>query len=262
MNNNKDQLLLELDQNTEVEEPQEIEPQENPETETVLYNSEFELDKKSKIQGSPVFSDLEIPLNSYRVFETVCIWSRSRLVKENLLKQDFVTPSIFREWAQQFLIHPLLEPEYSTWIMTAEGESLLTILKQLDEKQLDSFAEFYSKFVNVESFEASWENELMCIGIDLVTRLGIIRLGKSRLQYAPRIWVGRESQALSPQIRFEAFGNDLVQIASGFIARFVGEDAKKLDWELGYRGGLWRTIVHRPQGHVVTYVEEFEEDNY
>jgi hypothetical protein len=42
------------------------------------------------------------------------------------------------------LIHPLLEPEYSTWVMTAEGESLCTILRGLSESQLDSFSKFYS----------------------------------------------------------------------------------------------------------------------
>ncbi len=262
MNNNKNQLLLELDPETEVEENPEIETQEDSETTPVLYNSEFELDKKSKIQGSPVFSELEIPFNSYRVFETVCSWSKARIVKENLVNPGFVNPSIFREWAQQFLIHPLLEPEYSTWIMTAEGESLLTILGQLDDQKLASFSDFYSRFVDTNSAKDSWESELMSIGIDLMTRLGIIRLGKSRLQYAPRIWVGRQSEALSPQIKFEAFGNDIAQVASGFIRKFIGEDAINLDWELGYRGGLWRTIVRRPQGQVVTYVEEFEEDNY
>jgi hypothetical protein len=63
-------------------------------------------------------------------------------------------------------------------------------------------------------------------------------------------------------MRFEAFGNDIVQVASGFIKKFIGEDAINLDWELGYRGGLWRLIVRQPHGQVVTYVEEFEEDNY
>ena len=260
----KDQLYFNLDKKEELDEPS-IETEnieEDQEEEHVSYNSDFELDKDAKIQGSPIFSEEEIPLNTYKSFETILTWSKQRLVKENYLVDGTINPSIFRVWAEQFLIHPLLEPEYSTWVMTAEGESLKTILGQLSESQLNSFSQFYSQHLSKEFLHQNWESEMMLLGIELVTRLGIIRLGKARLQNAPRTWIGRRSEESSPQIKFAVWGNDCFEIGDKFIKKFVGDDAVYSEWEVGYRGGLWRILVNCPKDHRVIYIEEYEENPY
>jgi len=264
----KDQLYFNLNEkeNQQVQEEDNNQDQEVEDTEenkeTVSYNSDFEIDKGAKIQGSPVFSEDEIPLNSYKNFETILSWSKSKIIKENYLSLDLINPKIFRVWAEQFLIHPLLEPEYSTWVMSAEGESLYTVLSQLSESQVNSFSDFYSNHIATEALEEYWNDEMTLLGIELLTRLGIIRLGKARINNAPRTWIGRRSEESSPQIKFAAWGNDCSKIANDFIKKFVGENAICTEWEVGYRGGLWRILVNCPNDRRALYIEEHEESAY
>jgi hypothetical protein len=260
----KDQLHLELDkkenQEEVFEEPENELVQE--EEKQVFYNSEFELDKSAKIHGSPIFSEEEIPLDTYKRFETILVWSKLKVAKNNISSGNLVKPKTFRIWAEQFLIHPLLEPEYSTWVMTAEGESLQTILNGLSEHQLKSFSEFYSHYVDSDVIERQWEDDMTTLGIELLTRLGVIRLGKARIENSPRTWVGRRSEDSSPQIKFSVHGSDCKKVADKFIKKFVGEEAPHVDWEIGYRGGLWRIIVDCRKDKRVFYVEEYEDTPY
>ena len=109
----KDQLHLELDkkenQEEVFEEPENELVQE--EEKQVFYNSEFELDKSAKIHGSPIFFEEEIPLDTYKSFETILVWSKLKVAKNNISSDNLVNSKTFRTWAEQFLIHPLLEPE-------------------------------------------------------------------------------------------------------------------------------------------------------
>lgn len=260
----KDQLYLDLDKKENEEEILEEQESEDLQEEgkQVFYNSEFELDKTAKIQGSPIFSEDEIPLNTYKTFETVLRWSKFNIVKNNCSSKGLVDPKIFRIWAEQFLIHPLLEPEYSTWVMTAEGESLQTILRELSESQLDSFSQFYSSHLDSHTVERYWEDDMTTLGVELLTRIGVVRLGKARLESSPRTWVGRRSEESSPQIKFAVWGHDCTNVANKFMKKFVGEDAPHVDWEIGYRGGLWRIIVDCPRDKRVLYIEEYEDTPY
>lgn len=260
----KDQLYLDLNKKENEVEILEVQEDEKDQEEDkqVLYNYEFELDKSAKIQGSPIFSEDEIPLNAYKTFEPILKWSKFNIVKNNCSSEDLVEPKIFRVWAEQFLIHPLLEPEYSTWVMTAEGESLCTILMGLSESQLDSFSKFYSHHLDKNAVERYWEDNMTTLGVELLTRIGVLRLGKARIETCPRTWIGRRSEESSPQIKFAARGHDCSKVANKFIKKFVGEDGPHIDWEIGYRGGLWRIIVDCPKDQRVLYIEEYEDTPY
>ena len=260
----KDQLHLELDKKENQEEV--FEEPENEllqeEEKQMFYNSEFELDKSAKIHGSPIFFEEEIPLDTYKSFETILVWSKLKVAKNNISSDNLVNSKTFRTWAEQFLIHPLLEPEYSTWVMTAEGESLQTILNGLSEAQLHSFSEFYSHHIDNDVIERHWEDDMTTLGVQLLTRLGVIRLGKARLKNSPRTWVGRRSENSSPQIKFSVHGDDCKKVADKFIKKFIGEDAPYVDWEIGYRGGLWRIVVDCRKDKRVFYIEEYEDTPY
>lgn len=210
--------------------------------------------------GSPILADIDISDYDDKEFETVVEWSELKKLRECFRHDDFFDIASFKEWAWTNHLETLIDPVKSEEIMRYDTQEAIQYIKTLNKSAIDSLIAFCLPRLDPEVLSSSWDMTILEVGIQLTTRISVLRLGKAKVSKF-RTWVGRSTGEKTPKRRLDHMSDDPQSIGEAFLEHYIGPGCHKEVWTLGYRGGLWKLAVGDRSHQKIIYVEEFGEDD-